>query len=721
MATLDLSKAKFSFYMTNPDLVSFGANDGAGTPTGWSYLTTGDHDVLVKGQGMTFNAAGRPTGGTATSIEIDVGNDDPNNPELVITGINVAAATLDDGPASFWRFLEGDDVILGPELAKGASGGTFIVFGDGIAARNGATGGRDVIHLGDGYVQAAGDVTDVGSQTAGAPTADYRGGNDELLGLFAYNPQIVSGDAFAVYAGSRLTGGNDSIVMQSTYSGSSAVGDAYQVVGTAGNLARVTGGNDYLSVGYGGTLSGDIYTLQSHGFVQGGDDTINGGISNNLIVGDVYRTMSPDGTVIGGDDVINGGGGDDTISGDVYSAYYAAGSITGGDDTIRGGAGNDRIYGDSTDNNLNFRGVGGNDRLYGGDGSDRLVGHGGDDILDGGAGADELDGGQGNDWLSGGADNDRLYGWNGDDQLDGAAGADYMAGGAGSDTYYVNSGADVVAEYAGVGIDTVWSSLAGYTLTADVENLRYNGAGSFTGTGNDLANTIAGLAGNDRLEGGGGDDLLIGGAGADALIGSAGIDTASYAAANEGVDARLLGAGYAGDALGDSFSGVENLTGSGFGDVLYGENGANTLAGGDGGDYLDGQDGNDVLRGGRGADLLVGGRGDDVFDFDAAAESAPGARDIVRADIAFGLVFEGVGVAGGDRIDLSGIDANASKGGNQAFAFGSTGKGHVSLVDSGSNTVVRCNTDGDSAFEFELVIEDGGVLAAAYRALDFIL
>ena len=57
------------------------------------------------------------------------------------------------------------------------------------------------------------------------------------------------------------------------------------------------------------------------------------------------------------------------------------------------------------------------------------------------------------------------------------------------------------------GIDTVWSSLANYILTADVENLHYNGVGSFTGIGNGLANTIAGPSGNDRLEGGGGDDL----------------------------------------------------------------------------------------------------------------------------------------------------------------------------------------------------------------------
>ena len=99
----------------------------------------------------------------------------------------------------------------------------------------------------------------------------------------------------------------------------------------------------------------------------------------------------------------------------------------------------------------------------------------------------------------------------------------------------------------------------------------------------------------------------------------------------------------------------------------------------------------------------------------------PGARDIIRADINFGLVFEGVGLAGGDRIDLSGIDANTGAAGNQAFAFGGTGIGRVSLVDTGGNTLVRCNTDRDADFELELVIEDGTALASAYRDIDFIL
>jgi len=72
-------------------------------------------------------------------------------------------------------------------------------------------------------------------------------------------------------------------------------------------------------------------------------------------------------------------------------------------------------------------------------------------------------------------------------------------------------------------------------------------------------------------------------------------------------------------------------------------------------------------------------------------------------------------------IDLSGIDANAAVVGNQAFAFGGVGIGRVSVTASGSNSLVRANTDGDASFEFELAIEDGGVLASTYKVLDFIL
>ena len=51
--------------------------------------------------------------------------------------------------------------------------------------------------------------------------------------------------------------------------------------------------------------------------------------------------------------------------------------------------------------------------------------------------------------------------------------------------------------------------------------------------------------------------------------------------------------------------------------------------------------------------------------------------------------------------------------GNQAFAFGSTGAGGLYFLTEGTNTVIRGNTDRDAGFEFEIVIEDGAVLASA--------
>ncbi len=53
--------------------------------------------------------------------------------------------------------------------------------------------------------------------------------------------------------------------------------------------------------------------------------------------------------------------------------------------------------------------------------------------------------------------------------------------------------------------------------------------------------------------------------------------------------------------------------------------------------------------------------------------------------------------------------------------FGSTGKGGVSLIDVGGNTLVRGNIDNSAAFEFEVLIVDGGVSALAYTLADFIL
>ncbi len=129
--------------------------------------------------------------------------------------------------------------------------------------------------------------------------------------------------------------------------------------------------------------------------------------------------------------------------------------------------------------------------------------------------------------------------------------------------------------------------------------------------------------------------------------------------------------------------------------------------------------GADTLRGGGGADILIGDAGADVFDFDRAGNSTTDARDVIRAGLT--AAFEGAGVAGGDIIDLSGIDANTTVAGNQAFVFGGNGIGRISLTASGNGTLVRANIDDDAAFEFELLIEDGVVQPGAYTVGDFIL
>ena len=83
-----------------------------------------------------------------------------------------------------------------------------------------------------------------------------------------------------------------------------------------------------------------------------------------------------------------------------------------------------------------------------------------------------------------------------------------LKGGGGADTFTVTSASTTVSETAGSTNATVMTTLANYSLPGNVQNLTYTGTGNFTGTGNGLANTITGGAGNDTLTGNGGNDTL---------------------------------------------------------------------------------------------------------------------------------------------------------------------------------------------------------------------
>lgn len=264
--------------------------------------------------------------------------------------------------------------------------------------------------------------------------------------------------------------------------------------------------------------------------------------------------------------------------------------------------------------------------------------------------------------------------------------------------------------------------------------------------GNDGDDDLTGFAGNDTLLGGGGDDWIDGHVGIDQMYGDHGddiyyVDTLGDIAiegTKDAIGGDDLVFSYISYALGFGLeklilvtpydynghgNDLANTIDGGSGrNELYGNAGDDTLRGNGGNDLLSGGDGKDKLVGGAGSDFLFGGKGADIFDFDSVGDSPAGSglRDVCRAG-GGAIAFEGAGAAGGDRIDLSGIDANANAGGNQAFVFGGVGIGRVSAINVGSDTVVRCNIDKDASFEFELVIEDGGVLAGSYKAIDFIL
>lgn len=216
---------------------------------------------------------------------------------------------------------------------------------------------------------------------------------------------------------------------------------------------------------------------------------------------------------------------------------------------------------------------------------------------------------------------DTIYGYGGNDTIYGLGGNDFIIGGLGADT--INGGSGIDAAFysdsaTGVTVSLATGKGSGGTAQGDtlisIENL-YGSAYDDTLTGNSDNNILNGMGGNDLLKGGGGadtlnggdgDDLLLGGSGGDTMYGGNGIDTISYAGSSEGVAVFLGGeqTNFGGDAEGDSFSGIENLTGSSHNDRLDGDKHANVIIG---------LDGNDTIDGRGGADTMIGGKGDDDY------------------------------------------------------------------------------------------------------------
>ncbi|MDQ3592736.1 MAG: hypothetical protein M3386_07545 [Actinomycetota bacterium] len=146
--------------------------------------------------------------------------------------------------------------------------------------------------------------------------------------------------------------------------------------------------------------------------------------------------------------------------------------------------------------------------------------------------------------------------------------------------------------------------------------------GNDTLLGGGGSDRLCGGTENDTLEGGSGDDILRGeagndtlrpGSGNDSAHGDAGTDRLEFTGATAGVSVDLATGSASGQGS-DTVATTENVTGTGFRDILRGDALANRLVGAGGNDDLYGRDANDTLAGGSGNDVLRGQNGNDALN-----------------------------------------------------------------------------------------------------------
>ena len=305
------------------------------------------------------------------------------------------------------------------------------------------------------------------------------------------------------------------------------------------------------------------------------------------------------------DEIFDPGSDDDTIVGLAGDDFVHAGA---GADVIDGGTGNDTVtFEDSTDGvrvdlaiSRGYTGTARGDtyvnveNIIGGQGNNDLTGNTESNLFVTFDGADKVSGGEGDDFILAGKGADTLLGDDGDDQIFGNDDDDTITGGAGNDKLSGDSGKDTL----------------------------------FGGDGDDV---LSGAKGNDKLLGGAGNDMFMYGGsddpttaafedGLDTLNGGSDIDTADFSLFGSAILADLNNASGAVEtrdgATLDSAEGalrtvvtllnVENVNGTGFDDLLFGNGLVNVLSGGSG---------DDGFRGGDGGDTFYGGAGIDTADY----------------------------------------------------------------------------------------------------------
>ncbi len=613
----------------------------------------------------------------------------------------------------------GHDIVwgqTGDDTLKGEAGNDTLIGGAGADVLDGGSGRDAASYLNSAegvHIDLAQSLAE-GGDAQGDKLVDV----ENLIG--STQQDDLRGDSNA----NRLEGGDGDDTLEGRAGADTVLGG--EGFDTAEYLSSATGVSINLaaSTGSGGDAEGDSL-VEIEGVV--------GSEFNDKLVGDAVANQL---SGRGGNDTLDGGGGADTLKGGAGSdtVTYATSTVAVNVSLATGqGAG-----GDAEDDRLedveNLIGSKHADELSGNDESNQLEGGAGDDWLEGNGGADTLVGGSGTDTASyleataavvanlgdpsrntgdaqgdsytsienlegseyddiliGDAGNNILMGVPGNDQLFGADGADTLVGGAGRDTLDGGAGVDT-ASYSGSNEAVTVDLSAGIGAGGDADGDQFSTIENVVGSR--YGDRLIGNAEANLLNGGRGADTLTGGAGADTLMGSDGSDMADYSTSATGVVINLsTGQTEGGDAAGDVFEFIENLSGSQGHDALTGDSSANTLLGNEGDDSLVGAGGNDRLDGGEGDDALDGGTGADTLTGGAGVDSVSYATSAAAVQVNLSTGVGKGGDAEGDRLqgieNLLGTDANDNFIGNADANRLDGGKGDDTLEGGqGADTLV---------------------------------
>ncbi len=142
-------------------------------------------------------------------------------------------------------------------------------------------------------------------------------------------------------------------------------------------------------------------------------------------------------------------------------------------------------------------------------------------------------------------------------------------------------------------------------------------------------------------------------------------------------------------------------------DFAFGGLGNDQLLGNEGNDTLRGGNGSDILVGGYGADTLYGGNGFDRFVFDVRGKAVDYVMDF-QHDV--------------DTIDLSKLDANPFRSGDQAFRWvgytAFTGNpGEARVFQAGQTSYVALDFNGDAKADMQIAFADHPLIGLYDMAL----